>query len=173
MDRLDPAARSRLMSRIRRADTKPELAVRSLLHGLGYRFRTQLKGVPGRPDIAFPGRRLAILVHGCFWHQHPGCRHAGMPATRSEFWRAKFERNRERDARLLAGAEALGWRVLVVWECETVRPADLQVRLVAFVGPTLRQGGRARATPAFPPAPPAPTLPPEGGGANHRPDGEA
>jgi DNA mismatch endonuclease Vsr len=85
-------ARSRLMSRIRRSDTKPERLVRSVLHRLGYRFRLQLKGVPGRPDIAFPSRRKAIQVHGCFWHQHPGCRHARIPATRRDFWQGKFER---------------------------------------------------------------------------------
>jgi DNA mismatch endonuclease, patch repair protein len=134
MDRLDPIQRSRLMSRIRRSDTKPERVVRSLLHALGYRFRTQLKGVPGRPDVAFPRRRKAILVHGCFWHQHAGCRHAGVPATRTEFWQAKFERNRERDERLLRAAEALGWEMLVVWECET-KAVDLDRRLKGFLGP--------------------------------------
>jgi DNA mismatch endonuclease Vsr len=134
MDRLDPSQRSRLMSRIRRSDTKPERLVRSLLHRLGYRFRIQLKGVPGRPDVAFPGRRKAIQVHGCFWHQHPGCRHATQPSTRTEFWTAKFARNRERDERLLNAAEALGWRTLVVWECET-KAQDLDRRLIAFLGP--------------------------------------
>ena len=135
MDRLDPAARSRNMSRIRGANTKPERVVRSLLHRLGYRFRIQLKGVPGRPDVAFTARKAAILVHGCFWHQHPGCRNATMPSTRTDFWQAKFERNRERDARQLAQAEALGWRTLVIWECETCKEAELAERLIAFVGP--------------------------------------
>jgi DNA mismatch endonuclease (patch repair protein) len=135
MDRLTPSARSHLMSRIRRADTKPELVVRSALHQLGYRFRTQLKGVPGRPDVAFPARRIAIFVHGCFWHQHPGCRHARVPATRTEFWHAKFRRNRERDARLQAQAEAMGWRALVIWECETVDLDALIKRLTDFLGP--------------------------------------
>lgn len=122
------------MSRIRRADTKPELVVRSLLHRLGYRFRTQLKEVPGRPDLAFTRRRKAILVHGCFWHQHPGCRHATMPKTRRDFWETKFERNRERDARLHALAEAQGWQIMVVWECET-KTDGLGARLMAFLGP--------------------------------------
>ena len=131
---VDPA-RSRLMSRIRRADTKPERVVRSLLHSLGYRFRIQIKGVPGRPDVAFPGRRKAVMVHGCFWHQHPGCAHARLPATRSSFWAQKFERNRERDARLQAAAGSQGWQVLVVWECETKDRNELERRLTAFIGP--------------------------------------
>lgn len=136
MDELIPEARSRLMSRIRRSDTKPERIVRSLLHRLGYRFRTQYKGVPGRPDIAFPARRKAVMVHGCFWHQHPGCRHARIPATRRAFWEAKFDRNRERDARLLAEAEAQGWDMLVLWECGIRDTADLADELTKFLGPT-------------------------------------
>jgi DNA mismatch endonuclease, patch repair protein len=139
MDRINPIQRSRLMSRIRRSDTKPERVVRSLLHSLGYRFRIQMKGVPGRPDVAFPARRKAILVHGCFWHQHPGCRHAGLPATRAEFWKAKFERNRERDERLLLAANDLGWQTLVVWECET-EADDLSQRLRGFLGPPRFKG---------------------------------
>jgi DNA mismatch endonuclease (patch repair protein) len=135
MDRLTPAQRSAHMARIRRADTKPERIVRRLLHRLGYRFRVQQKGVPGRPDVAFPGRRKAIMVHGCFWHQHPGCRLAHVPTTRSEFWQAKFARNKERDARLESEAEALGWEVLVVWECETREEASLADRLEQFIGP--------------------------------------
>jgi len=157
MDRLDPVARSRLMSRIRRSDTKPERLVRSMLHRAGYRFRIQLKGVPGRPDVAFPGRRAAILIHGCFWHQHPGCRHATVPSTRPEFWKAKFERNRERDARLLAEAEAMGWRTLVIWECETMG-SDLCDRLVAFLGPP-----RTGAPPVALPLAPRGAYPPPGG----------
>lgn len=84
------------MARIRRSDTKPEWIVRRLLHAAGYRYRLQWKSAPGRPDVAFPGRRKAIFVHGCFWHQHEGCRIATMPKTRTDFWRAKFDRNRAR-----------------------------------------------------------------------------
>lgn len=135
MDRISPATRSKMMARIRRSDTKPELLVRSLLHGLGYRFRTQMKGVPGRPDLAFPKRRKAVLIHGCFWHQHPGCRHARIPETRREFWAAKFDRNKERDARLLLKAQEQGWETLVVWECETGDRVELERRLVSFLGP--------------------------------------
>ena len=126
------------MARIRRAHTKPEMRVRRLLHGMGYRFRIQWKAASGRPDVAFPGRRVLIFVHGCFWHQHPGCRHARLPKTRREFWREKFERNRERDARVLERGTADGWRSLVIWECETEDVEALQERLRGFLGPTVR-----------------------------------
>lgn len=135
-DRLTPAQRSAHMGRIRRADTKPEWIVRRLLHQLGYRFRLQWKGAPGRPDVAFPGRRKAIQVNGCFWHQHEGCRLAHVPGSRGAFWQAKFDRNRARDARDLERAEAEGWSVLVVWECETRDRPELERRLVTFVGAT-------------------------------------
>lgn len=135
-DRLTPAQRSAHMGRIRRANTKPEWIVRRLLHRLGYRFRLQWKAAPGRPDVAFPGRRKIIFVHGCFWHQHEGCRRAGIPGTRREFWVQKFERNKARDARDLARAEAEGWSTLVVWECETFDDAMLERRLVGFLGGT-------------------------------------
>ncbi|UTP40553.1 DNA mismatch endonuclease Vsr [Phenylobacterium sp. LH3H17] len=134
-DLLTPAARSAHVARIRRADTKPEWIVRRLLHAAGYRYRLQWKAAPGRPDVAFPGRRKAILVHGCFWHHHEGCRIATMPKTRTDFWKAKFDRNRPRDARDLARAEEAGWEVLVVWECETKNPVEVSRRLVEFVGP--------------------------------------
>lgn len=139
MDRMTPEKRSALMSRIRRSDTKPELIVRQLLHARGYRFRVQLKGVPGRPDVAFPARRKAILVHGCFWHQHEGCRLSRAPATRSEFWREKFARNKERDTRLLAEATQMGWETLVIWECETRDIPTLACRLEQFIGSPRQQ----------------------------------
>ncbi|MER9260824.1 very short patch repair endonuclease [Mesorhizobium sp. M0217] len=127
------------MSRIRRADTKPELIVRRLLHGLGYRFRTQLAQVPGRPDIAFPARRKGIQVHGCFWHAH-GCSLSRLPKSRTAFWQAKFARNRERDERLEKAAAEVGWVILTIWECETLDAEHLRDRLVEFIGETrLRQ----------------------------------
>jgi len=135
-DPLSTEQRSRQMGKIRGRDTKPERRVRQLLHGLGYRFRVQLKGVPGRPDIAFPGRRKVILVHGCFWHAHAGCARAHVPRTRPDYWIAKFERNRARDERQLSEAEALGWSVLILWECEVEDEASLRRRLEEFVGPT-------------------------------------
>lgn len=122
------------MARIRRANTKPELVVRRLLHGLGYRFRTQFAGVPGRPDVAFPARRRCVQVHGCFWHAH-GCHLSHTPSTRTEFWEAKFARNRERDERLERAATALGWEIMTIWECETRDTVDLAKRLTDFLGP--------------------------------------
>jgi DNA mismatch endonuclease (patch repair protein) len=127
------------MGRIRRSNTKPEWIVRRLLHHLGYRFRLQWKAAPGRPDIAFPGRRKIILVHGCFWHQHEGCRLAHIPETRRDFWEAKFARNRSRDARDFARARDQGWDALVIWECETQDAEALEPRLVAFLGSTRRE----------------------------------
>ncbi len=124
------------MGRIRRSNTKPEWIVRRSLHAMGYRFRLQWKAAPGRPDVAFPGRRKIIFVHGCFWHQHQGCKLAHVPATRREFWEAKFARNQVRDARDLARAAAEGWSPLVVWECETRDVPTLSNRLAGFVGPT-------------------------------------
>lgn len=96
------------MTRIRRLDTKPEIVVRKLLHGLGYRFRVQMKDVPGRPDIVFPRRRKIVQIHGCFWHAHEGCATFRMPKSRTKFWAAKFARNKERDARLEDAARGAG-----------------------------------------------------------------
>lgn len=102
-------------------DTKPEILVRKLLHALGYRFRLCRKDLPGKPDIVLPKYRTVIFVHGCFWHQHAGCKAASRPSTNVEFWEKKFARNRERDARVEAELAALGWRVIVIWECEVKR----------------------------------------------------
>ena len=116
-DVVPPAKRSQMMSGIRRGDTRPELTVRKMLFALGYRFRLHVRGLPGSPDIVMPGRRIVIFVHGCFWHRHEGCRYATSPATRPEFWSAKFERNVARDKEVLARLSEAGWRVLLVWEC--------------------------------------------------------
>jgi DNA mismatch endonuclease (patch repair protein) len=132
-DSLDPELRSAVMRRVRSTDTRPELVVRSLLHRMGYRFRLHRKGLPGRPDVVFPGRRKAIFVHGCFWHGHPGCPRAGRPATNRAFWDAKLDRNLERDARALAGLAELGWSVLVVWECSVKRLDALETELRRFL----------------------------------------
>lgn len=118
MDLYDREKRSRIMARVRGRDTKPEMAVRRYLHARGLRFRLHRRDLPGRPDLVFPSRRVAVFVHGCFWHQHPGCKRAKLPQTRADFWRQKLEGNFERDAVALAALEAGGWTVLVVWECE-------------------------------------------------------
>ncbi|HKX80148.1 MAG TPA: DNA mismatch endonuclease Vsr [Novosphingobium sp.] len=119
-DTLNPAARSERMGRVRGRDTKPEMVVRRLLHAMGYRYRLQARDLPGRPDIVFRGRRKAILVHGCFWHRHadPTCKLSRLPKTRLDFWLPKLEGNRQRDEANLARLRAMGWRVLLVWECE-------------------------------------------------------
>lgn len=103
----------------RSKDTGPELAVRRLLHGLGYRYRLHRRDLPGSPDIVFAARRKVVFVHGCFWHAHDDgvCRAASVPKTRSDFWRAKLSDNRERDSRHVAALEEGGWKVLIVWEC--------------------------------------------------------
>lgn len=123
------------MGRIKRSNTKPERVVREVLHGLGYRFRLQWKPCPGRPDVAFTRRRKAVFVHGCFWHQHTGCKLAHVPETRREFWQLKFDRNRARDARDLKRCMDEGWDTLVIWECETRDAASLATKLATFLGP--------------------------------------
>lgn len=130
---VDPM-RSRIMSSVGQKRTKPEMAVRRALHALGYRFRVNMKGLPGSPDLVFTKRRKAIFVHGCFWHRHPGCRYASEPKTRREFWQQKFSANIERDARQKKELEELGWKVETVWECETRDPDRLIERLRLFLG---------------------------------------
>ncbi len=109
------------MSRVRSGDTKPEFVLRSLLHRAGYRFRLRRKDLPGTPDIVLPRYRLAIFVHGCFWHRHTGCRRASTPAANQERWEKKFARNKQRDREVQQALSANGWRVHVVWECELMR----------------------------------------------------
>ncbi|MEY8840024.1 very short patch repair endonuclease [Cribrihabitans sp. XS_ASV171] len=132
MEFVDPT-RSKLMSRVRGKDTKPEMIVRRLLHAAGYRYRLHASDLPGKPDIVFRNRKKAILVHGCFWHRHPGCRKATTPKTRAHFWSDKFEANMARDTRNLAALKGAGWEALVVWECETNEPGALFDRLVRFL----------------------------------------
>lgn len=118
-DTLTPERRSWLMSRVRGRDTKPEILVRRIAHAMGLRFRLHRKDLPGRPDLVFPKHRLAIFVHGCFWHRHVGCRKASTPTTRVDFWTAKFDANVRRDREVQDKLDAQGWRVGIVWECET------------------------------------------------------
>jgi DNA mismatch endonuclease (patch repair protein) len=117
MDIVAPAVRSRMMAMIKGSNTKPELAIRSMLHSSGFRFRLHRDNLPGRPDMVLPKHRLAILVHGCFWHQHAGCRYAYSPRSNREFWQKKLAGNLLRDRRVLDDLHELGWRTLVVWEC--------------------------------------------------------
>jgi DNA mismatch endonuclease (patch repair protein) len=122
------------MSRITGRDTAPERALRSALHRAGLRFRLHRRDLPGRPDIVLPSRRLAIFVHGCFWHRHEGCRFTTTPTTNAEFWQRKFASNTTRDAANVAALEALGWRVIVAWECEVKTSLDdLVIRVLGTV----------------------------------------
>jgi DNA mismatch endonuclease (patch repair protein) len=106
------------MSKVRSTNTTPERRVRSIAHRSGLRFRLARRDLPGKPDFVLAKHRLAVFVHGCFWHRHPGCKRASTPGTRTEFWQAKFNANVERDARLIRALHELGWRSLVIWECE-------------------------------------------------------
>lgn len=117
-DFLAPSERSLRMSRIPSQNTKPEIALRHALHRLGLRFRLGGAGLPGRPDIVLSKHRAVVFVHGCFWHRHCGCKVASIPKSNTDFWVQKFERNVARDASVKAELEALGWHVLVAWECE-------------------------------------------------------
>lgn len=121
------------MANIRGKNTKPEIVVRRLLHKMGYRFRLHRKDLPGTPDIVFPGRKALIFVHGCFWHQHKGCRFAVLPVTRRSFWENKLSGNVSRDRRAVAALRRDGWRVSVVWECQTQRATVLENRLRRFL----------------------------------------
>jgi DNA mismatch endonuclease (patch repair protein) len=125
---VDPR-RSALMSRIRSRDTQPEWRVRRALHSAGLRYRLYARELPGAPDIVLPGRGVVVFVHGCFWHSHHGCRAGGVPKTRREFWIPKLKRTSARDELAKTQLESMGWRVVVIWECETKDP----LRLAAMV----------------------------------------
>lgn len=130
-DKITRAQRSENMSRIRSRDTKPELVVRRLLHRLGYRFRLHRRDLPGKPDITFPSRKSVIFVHGCFWHQHPkkNCADARPPKSNVSYWSPKLKRNVERDALHHEALRRMGWRSIVVWECETADPIKLSKKI--------------------------------------------
>ncbi len=129
------AARSRVMRAVKARGTGPELAVRRLVHGLGYRFRLHRADLPGKPDLLFPGRRKAIFVHGCFWHGHDCPRGARAPKRNAAYWSAKIARNAARDAAVPASLEALGWQAFVVWECALKEQGPLAAALQDFLGP--------------------------------------
>lgn len=136
-DTLDAKARSERMSRIRGKDSKPEVTVRRLVHGMGFRYRLHRKDVPGKPDLAFGNRKKVIFVHGCFWHRHgdSSCKLARLPKSRLDFWLPKLERNAARDAENSARLEALGWDELIVWECQVTKSnlPVLQERIRKFL----------------------------------------
>ena len=131
-DRLTPDRRTALMKAVGTKNTGPELAVRSLLHQLGYRFRLHRKDLPGTPDIVLPGRKSAIFVHGCFWHGH-GCSIGKAPKSKLDYWGPKLLQNKERDTRNVGILRRAGWKVLVVWQCETHSIERLAFRLIDFL----------------------------------------
>ena len=132
-DHVTRAKRSQMMSLVRSKDTKPEMALRRLVHSLGYRFRLHDARLPGKPDLVFPSRHKVIFVHGCFWHRHARCRYTTSPRTRVRFWQAKFCANIERDARTRRELRKLGWKVLTIWQCQLKNPQKLEERIDEFL----------------------------------------
>lgn len=132
-DSLTSEQRSACMRAVRSKDTAPERAVRSILHHLGYRFALHRADLPGRPDIVMPVRRVVVFVHGCFWHGHSCGQGRRAPSTNARYWKLKILRNRARDRRVLTALRRLGWRVLVVWECQIRDANKLGERLSAFL----------------------------------------
>jgi DNA mismatch endonuclease, patch repair protein len=133
MDVFDAKRRSEIMSRIRSRDTVPELSVRRAAHAMGLRFRLHRRDLPGNPDLVFPKYKAALFVHGCYWHQHSGCRRASRPKSRQEYWIPKLAANVARDKRSAIELAALGWRTVIVWECEALDPPILHERLLSLI----------------------------------------
>lgn len=133
MDKLTAERRSANMRQIRSSNTKPELTVRRVLFAMGYRYRLHANELPGKPDVVLRSRRKVIFVHGCFWHQHDGCREGRIPGSRVDYWRAKFKRTAERDRRNANLIKAGGWGILVIWECETTNAESLKRILKSFL----------------------------------------
>lgn len=132
-DHVSPEVRSRIMARVQSKNTKPELTVRRLVHGLGFRYRLHRKDLPGRPDLVFPSRRKVIFVNGCFWHNHANCAKVRIPQTNSEYWVSKIERNSDRDRRNLLLLHESGWQVETIWECQLNDLDALATRIVSFL----------------------------------------
>jgi DNA mismatch endonuclease (patch repair protein) len=136
-DRISAEHRSWNMSRIRGKDTRPEIFVRSILHRMGYRFRLHSAALPGKPDIILPKHRVAIFVHGCFWHRH-GCKFSYTPKSRVEFWQTKFDQNVKRDRNVLRALKSLGWKVGIVWECEAKSQIHIAKRIAKLLPGTAK-----------------------------------
>ena len=132
MDRISKEHRSWNMSRIRGSNTKPEVAIRSLLHRLGFRFRLKSQRLPGKPDVVLTRHRIVVFVHGCFWHRHLGCKFCYTPKTRTEFWITKFAENTQRDRVVRNQLRKMGWKVIIVLECELRDVSKLTRRLAAI-----------------------------------------
>lgn len=131
-DVFKPEERSRIMAKVRGKDTSLELSLRSLIHGMGFRYRLHVKELPGKPDMVFPRHRKVIFINGCFWHQHEGCPAAARPASNTDYWNKKLEKNLARDKSNIQKLEEAGWKVLTVWECEIKDRPALVARLRTF-----------------------------------------
>lgn len=136
MDTLNPEQRHKAMAAVKSKNTTPELVVRKLLHKEGFRFRLHRKDLPGKPDILLPKYHTIILVHGCFWHQHHGCKRSTRPTSNDDYWRVKLERNVARDQKNISELEAINWKVLVIWECETKDKSVLSKKISSFLSNT-------------------------------------
>ncbi|MBY3558575.1 very short patch repair endonuclease [Rhizobium laguerreae] len=134
-DRISPEDRSRLMAKVKRSNTKPEMVVRKLMHAHGWRYRLHVKEMPGTPDIVFPSRKAVLFVNGCFWHGHT-CRLGRLPSSRPEFWGPKIQANRERDIRKIDQLVADGWRVMTVWQCSLNEPELVLPQIERFLRST-------------------------------------
>lgn len=134
-DIFSASERSRIMSRVKMKDTRPEMLVRRLLHGVGYRYRLHGAKLPGKPDLVFSSRRKVIFVHGCFWHRHDDCVLSRLPKSNQDLWRIKLEKNKERDATTYHRLHEMGWDVLVIWECELRDRDAILGRIQRFLGP--------------------------------------
>jgi DNA mismatch endonuclease (patch repair protein) len=133
VDHVDPPKRSLIMAAVHSKDTGPEIAVRRLVYGMGYRYRLHAKDLPGHPDLVFRRRRKILFVHGCFWHRHKRCRYASTPKSRMAFWNAKFAANLARDRRNARELKKRGWRILTVWQCQLRNPNNLAKRIHEFL----------------------------------------
>jgi DNA mismatch endonuclease (patch repair protein) len=138
LDTFSPEKRSDIMRNVRSVNTTPELKIRSLLHGLGFRFRLHRSDLPGIPDIVLPKHRTVLFVHGCFWHRHPGCPRASTPAVKPDYWLPKFARTTERDRQNQEELQRRGWNVIVVWECELKNALTLKYRLESEISGDLQ-----------------------------------
>lgn len=138
MDTVSVKDRSRIMRAVRHENTTPEIKVRKMAHSLGYRFRLHRKDLPGSPDLVFPKHNLCIFVHGCFWHSHPQCKKATVPKSNMGYWRQKFEDNKQRDRRKARELQTLGWKVVIIWECQTRDTKKLRTILLKSLGDSAR-----------------------------------
>jgi len=136
MDRISEEKRSYIMSRVHGRDTQPEIVVRKMLHKKGAIYRLYRSDLPGKPDIVLPKRKLALFVHGCFWHGHEGCRKGSLPKSRVEYWRKKTEANKERDKKVIEQLNELGWKTMVIWQCETRDKEMLSQKLDTLLSET-------------------------------------